>query len=38
MYADSGKFYAERIFQELRITAAPKEFIDAMDKYNTNQF
>ena len=32
------KFMQKEFFQELRITAAPKEFIDAMDKYNTNQF
>ena len=33
-----GKFMQKEFFQELRITAAPKEFIDVMDKYNTNQF
>jgi ribosomal protein S18 acetylase RimI-like enzyme len=33
-----GKFMPIEFFKELRITAAPKEFIDAVDKYNTNQF
>jgi ribosomal protein S18 acetylase RimI-like enzyme len=32
------EFMPTEFFQELRITAAPKEFIDAVDKYNTNQF
>jgi hypothetical protein len=32
------EFMPKEFFQELRITAAPKEFIDAVDKYNTNQF
>jgi hypothetical protein len=32
------EFMPPEFFQQLRITAAPKEFIDAVDKYNTNQF
>jgi ribosomal protein S18 acetylase RimI-like enzyme len=32
------EFMPKEFFQELRITAAPQEFIDAVDKYNTNQF
>jgi ribosomal protein S18 acetylase RimI-like enzyme len=32
------EFMPKEFFQELKITAAPKEFIEAMDKYNTNQF
>jgi ribosomal protein S18 acetylase RimI-like enzyme len=32
------EFMPKEFFQELRITAAPKEFVDMMDKYNTNQF
>jgi ribosomal protein S18 acetylase RimI-like enzyme len=32
------KFMPKEFFQELKITAAPKEFIDAIDKYSTNQF
>jgi ribosomal protein S18 acetylase RimI-like enzyme len=32
------EFMPKEFFQQLRITAAPKELIDAVDKYNTNQF
>jgi ribosomal protein S18 acetylase RimI-like enzyme len=32
------EFMPKEFFQELRITTAPQEFIDAMDKCNTNQF
>jgi hypothetical protein len=33
-----GQFMPQEFFQELRITTAPKEFVDAVNKYNTNQF
>ncbi len=32
------KFMSKEFFQQLRITTAPKEFVDTVDKYNTNQF
>jgi GNAT superfamily N-acetyltransferase len=32
------EFMPQEFFQQLRITAAPTEFIDEIDKYNTNQF
>jgi ribosomal protein S18 acetylase RimI-like enzyme len=33
-----AEFMPQEFFQQLRITTAPKEFIDALDKYHTNQF
>jgi ribosomal protein S18 acetylase RimI-like enzyme len=33
-----AEFMPPEFFQQLRITAAPKEFIDLVAKYNTNQF
>lgn len=32
------KFMPKEFFQQLRITAAPPEFIEVVNKYNTNQF
>jgi ribosomal protein S18 acetylase RimI-like enzyme len=32
------KFMSKEFFQQLRITAAPKEFVDGVNKHNTNQF
>jgi ribosomal protein S18 acetylase RimI-like enzyme len=32
------EFMPPEFFQQLRITAAPRDFIDAVNKYNTNQF
>jgi ribosomal protein S18 acetylase RimI-like enzyme len=33
-----AEFMPPEFFQQLRITAAPPEFIDAVSEYNTNQF
>jgi ribosomal protein S18 acetylase RimI-like enzyme len=33
-----AEFMPLDFFQQLRMTAAPKEFIDTVDKYHTNQF
>ncbi|WP_310410414.1 GNAT family N-acetyltransferase, partial [Chamaesiphon sp. OTE_8_metabat_110] len=32
------KFMSKEYFQKLRIVAAPKEFVDTVNKYDTNQF
>ncbi|MFM2313611.1 MAG: hypothetical protein RLZZ04_2887 [Cyanobacteriota bacterium] len=32
------KFMPKEFFQDLRITAAPKEFVNTVNKYDTNQF
>jgi ribosomal protein S18 acetylase RimI-like enzyme len=32
------EFMPQEFFQQLRITTAPPEFMNAVDKYNTNQF
>ena len=31
-------FMLKKFFRELRITTAPREFVYAVNKYNTNQF